>query len=121
MSDPCEPFKSLDDLGSCEEDISEDWAEQCGEPRPTTPDSAANSMSCLEDCLSPGSAQKAMSAGAEMAMKQHMESERRASIRKEQKAINGEEEDDGEALWVRSQSGEHQMDARKSIYLQVRS
>lgn len=69
------------------------------------PSSPASSPA-LQDCLSPGSAQKAMASGALQAEEEHRDQERRRSI----------EEDEG--LWVRSVSGEHQMDARKSIYLQ---
>eukprot|EP00658_Telonema_sp_P-2_P005363 TRINITY_DN12006_c0_g1_i2.p1 TRINITY_DN12006_c0_g1~~TRINITY_DN12006_c0_g1_i2.p1 ORF type:complete len:285 (-),score=61.97 TRINITY_DN12006_c0_g1_i2:882-1736(-) len=124
--DPYEPFHNLDDLDSDEcQTSSGNWAEQCGadgpdtdEPPPSPEPTAANPGSCL----SPGSASRAMTDGAKTAMEEHMIEQRTKSIDMERRvsaaAAEAATDEEEEALWVRSMSGEHSLDARKSVYLQ---
>ena len=105
-------FKPLDGLDEDGPILS--WSEQSDDFGDTPPCSPA-----LSNCLSPGSAHKAVTSGALIAQEQHeRDEERRRSIGIANKSSTADEEEDGE-VWVRSVSGEHEVDARKSIYLQA--
>lgn len=103
------------------------------EVEPTSPDGSQTPPGCPLDpsqCFSPNSAQKAVLEGAITAVNEHRSSvdanrRRRSETQVDNKttvaAVDESEPqipEDEESQWVRSQSGEHSLDARNEIYLQ---